>query len=154
MSENPSTPEPEQPEPAEADDAEAVFSTEDLEQVLIAGKDGEAQPADIVRAFLTSTVHFLSPTEVSEDTQSVNPLTVQDSEGNPLIVLFSNTDHIPEEYTEHAPHAVEAPGVALVQSISGAGLIIDAGQDHGFQISAEGVERIRTDFLEAADGGA
>lgn len=147
MSDTPSTPEPEQP--ADATDGETL-PTEDLEQVLIAGKDGEAQPADIVRAFLTSTVHFLSPTEVSDDTQSVNPLTVQDGEGNPLIVLFSNTDHIPEEYLEHAPHAVEAPGVALVQSISGAGVIIDAGQDHGFQISAEGVERIRTDFLGAA----
>lgn len=147
MSENASTPESEQPA-----DAESALPTEDLEQVLIAGKDGEAQPADIVRAFLTSTVHFLSPTEVSEDTESVNPLTVQDSEENPLIVLFSNTDHIPEEYTEHAPHAVEAPGIALVQSISGAGVIIDAGQEHGFQISAEGMERIRTDFLDAAAG--
>lgn len=29
--------------------------------------------------------------------------------------------------------------------------MIDAGQEHGFQISAEGVERIRTDFISPAE---
>ena len=121
-----------------------------LEQVLIAGKDGEAQPADVVRAFLTSTVHFLTPNEVSDETSTVNPLTVQDQEGNPLIALFSSQEQFPAEYLEQAPHSVDAPGVAIVQSITGAGVIIDPGADHGFQISAEGIERIRTDFLQAA----
>lgn len=121
-----------------------------LEQVLIAGKDGQAQPADVVRAFLTNTVFFLTPNEVSDETSTVNPLTVQDQEGNPLIALFSTQDQFPAEYLEQAPHAVDAPGVAVVQSITGVGVIIDPGAEHGFQISAEGVERIRTDFLEAA----
>lgn len=121
-----------------------------LQEVLVAGKDGTAQPGEVIRAFLTSTVYFLSPEEVTEETGSVNPLTLQDNEGNPLVAVFSSTDNVPEQYAEHAPYAVDAPGVAVVQSITGAGVIIDAGQEHGFQISAEGLERIRTDFLKPA----
>ncbi len=74
----------------------------------------------MVRAFLTSTVHFLTPNEVSDETSTVNPLTVQDQEGNPLIALFSSQEQFPAEYLEQAPHSVDAPGVAIVQSITGA----------------------------------
>ncbi|MBO0595296.1 SseB family protein [Nesterenkonia sp. E16_7] len=149
MTETPNT-QPEQT-PAAETTAEQVGSAATLEQVLIEGRDGKAQAGEIIRAFLTSSVYFLSPEEVSDETGSVNPLTLQDNEGNPLIALFSTTGNIPEDYKEHAPHAVEAPGVAIVQSITGAGIMIDAGQEHGFQISAEGVERIRTDFISPAE---
>lgn len=148
MTETPNT----QPEQTPATDAAAEpTDTATLEQVLSQGKDGKAQAGEIIRTFLTSNVYFLSPEEVSDETGSVNPLTLQDNEGNPLIALFSTIENIPEDYKEHAPHAVEAPGVAIVQSITGAGVMIDAGQEHGFQISAEGVERIRTDFISPAE---
>lgn len=141
------TPEnPDAPTPDDAPEGELPS----LQTTLIAGKDGEAQPGEIIRAFLTSTVYFLSADEISPETSSVNPLTLQDNEGNPMIALFSTTESIPEEYIEHAPHAVDAPGVAVVQSLTGSGIIIDAGQEHGFQISAEGVERIKEDFLKPA----
>ncbi|GAA3288326.1 SseB family protein [Nesterenkonia halobia] len=146
MSETPQNSDAQTPD----ENPEGAAPQQSLQEVLIAGKDGEAQPGDIIRAFLTSSVYFLSPHEISDETSSVNPLTLQDNEGNPLIALFSATDIIPEEYSEHAPHAVDAPGVAVVQSLSGAGIIIDAGQEHGFQISAEGVDRIREDFLSPA----
>ena len=94
--------------------------------------------------------HRAASSVARRETGSVNPLTLQDNDGNPLIAMFSATDVIPEEYAEHAPHAVDAPGVAVVQSLSGSGIIIDPGQEHGFQISAEGVERIREDFLKPA----
>ncbi|GAA1138606.1 SseB family protein [Nesterenkonia lutea] len=149
MTETPNT-QPEQT-PQSEEDAETVSSPASLEQILIEGKDGKAQAGEIIRTFLTSSVYFLSPEEVSDETGSVNPLTLQDNEGNPLIALFSTSENIPEDYKEHAPHAVEAPGVAVVQSITGAGIMIDAGQEHGFQISAEGVERIRTDFISPAE---
>ncbi|WP_070160243.1 SseB family protein [Nesterenkonia sp. PF2B19] len=140
---------PRRQNPDETPDGEQL---PDLRDTLIAGKDGEAQPSEIIRAFLTSTVYFLSSEEVTPETASVNPLTLQDNEGNPLIALFSGTDVVPAEYAEHAPHAVDAPGVAVVQSLSGAGIIIDAGQEHGFQISSEGVDRIREDFLSPTEG--
>ncbi|GAA1116165.1 SseB family protein [Nesterenkonia jeotgali] len=146
MTETPET----QPEQTTATDV-PTGSAATLEQVLIEGKDGKAQAGEIIRTFLTSSVFFLSPEEVNDETGSVNPLTLQDNEGNPLIALFSTTENIPDDYKEHAPHAVEAPGVAIVQSITGAGVMIDAGQEHGFQISAEGVERIRTDFISPAE---
>lgn len=149
MTETPST----QPEntPATEAAANSAAPAATLEQILIEGKDGNAQAGEIIRTFLTSSVFFLSPEEVGEETGSVNPLTLQDNEGNPLIALFSTSANIPDDYKEHAPHAVEAPGVAIVQSITGAGIMIDAGQEHGFQISAEGVERIRTDFISPAE---
>ncbi|GAB3193943.1 SseB family protein [Nesterenkonia suensis] len=146
MSETPQNPETQNPD--ETPEGEQL---PDLRDTLVAGKDGEAQPNEIIRAFLTSTVYFLSAEEVTPETASVNPLTLQDNEGNPLIALFSGTDVVPAEYSEHAPHAVDAPGVAVVQSLAGAGIIIDAGQEHGFQISAEGVDRIREDFLRPAE---
>lgn len=146
MTETPET----QPEQTPATDV-PTGSAATLEQVLIEGKEGKAQAGEIIRTFLTSSVFFLSPEEVNDETGSVNPLTLQDNEGNPLIALFSTTENIPDDYKEHAPHAVEAPGVAIVQSITGAGVMIDAGQEHGFQISAEGVERIRTDFISPAE---
>ncbi len=147
MTETPNT----QPEQTPQQDTETVGANGTLEQILIEGKDGKAQAGEIIRTFLTSSVYFLSPEEVTDETGSVNPLTLQDNEGNPLIALFSTSENIPEDYKEHAPHAVEAPGVAVVQSITGAGIMIDAGQEHGFQISAEGVERIRTDFISPAE---
>ncbi|GAA1183588.1 MULTISPECIES: SseB family protein [Nesterenkonia] len=147
MSETPQNPDAQTPD--ETPEGEQL---PDLRDTLVAGRDGNAQPSEIIRAFLTSTVYFLSAEEVTPETGSVNPLTLQDSEGNPLIALFSGTDLVPAEYAEHAPHAVDAPGVAVVQSLAGAGIIIDAGQEHGFQISAEGVDRIREDFLGPVDG--
>lgn len=144
MSETPQNPDAQNP------DHTAEPELPSLRDTLVAGKDGDAEPGEIIRAFLTSTVYFLSAEEVTPETGSVNPLTLQDNDGNPLIAMFSATDVIPEEYAEHAPHAVDAPGVAVVQSLSGSGIIIDPGQEHGFQISAEGVERIREDFLKPA----
>ena len=103
MSETPQNPDAQNP------DHTAEPELPSLRDTLVAGKDGDAEPGEIIRAFLTSTVYFLSAEEVTPETGSVNPLTLQDNDGNPLIAMFSATDVIPEEYAEHAPHAVDAP---------------------------------------------
>ena len=64
----------------------------ELEKALIAGKDGEIQPTEIIQTFLTSTVYFLTQEAVTEETGLVNPLTLQDNDGNPLIAVFSSTE--------------------------------------------------------------
>jgi len=51
---------------------------------------------------------------------------------------------------------VKVTGAAVVQNLNGAGLVLNAGHQIGFEIPAEGVEAIRRDFrpVDADENGA
>lgn len=120
----------------------------DLREKLITATDGETtneEVVDVVNAFLNSQVVFPSVDQAGED-GSVSPLMLQDTEGNPVMPLFTDPEGIPEDFTEAAPHVSVVPGSAIIQSITDAGIVIDFGADHQFGLAQEQLEAVRSEI--------
>lgn len=123
-----------------------------LETVLQEGQADEAKAGQVIATFLSEEVFFLSREQVNEDTENVQPLLLQNKAGEPVIALFSHVNRIPETYIAEAPFAVRVVGAAVIDNLSGAGLVLNPGHQLGFEIPSDGVEAIRRDF--APDGSA
>ncbi|WP_258934765.1 SseB family protein [Nesterenkonia pannonica] len=124
----------------------------DLKQALLTAADGETKTeelVDVVNAFLQSQVYLPTVEQASED-GTINPLMLQDTEENAVMPLFSSEDAIPAEYAERAPHTAVVTGVAILQSVDNAGVVIDPGADHQFPLSQEQMAAIRQQISEAA----
>lgn len=121
-----------------------------LEAVLKAGQDDPELTGVVISTFLSSEVLFLSREPVGEESTNVQPLLLQNADGDPVIALFTHAARIPAAYMDEAPHAVRVPGAAVIDTLEGAGLVINPGHELGFEIGAEGVSAIRRDFN--ADG--
>ncbi|MDN6168846.1 MAG: SseB family protein [Micrococcaceae bacterium] len=121
-----------------------------LETVLQQGQADEAMAGQVIATFLSEEVFFLSREEVTEETDNVQPLLLQNKDGEPVIALFTQVNRIPEAYTTEAPYAVRVVGAAVVDNLNGAGVVLNSGHQLGFEIPAEGVDAIRRDF--APDG--
>lgn len=125
----------------------------DLIEKLTIATDGETnndQVVDVINAFLNSQVVFPSVDKAGED-GSVSPLMLQDTEGNPVMPLFTSPEGIPEDFTEAAPHVSVVPGSAIIQSITDAGIVIDFGADHQFGLAQEQVEAVRQEIVSQMD---
>ncbi|GAB3758513.1 hypothetical protein GCM10027591_07570 [Zhihengliuella somnathii] len=118
----------------------------ELEAALLAGQQDPDKAGDVIATFLNSEIFFLSSEEVTEESKDVAPLVLQNPDGEPRIAVFSDLRRVPEQYIETAPFGVKVTGAAVVQNLNGAGLVLNAGQQIGFEIPAEGVEAIRRDF--------
>lgn len=145
------------PGPADIPDFGAKVSGTDwdkpqthLEVVLQAGQDDPELTGVVISTFLSSEVLFLSREQVDEESTNVQPLLLQNADGEPVIALFTHAARIPSAYMEEAPYAVRVPGAAVIDTLEGAGLVINPGHELGFEIGAEGVAAIRRDFN--ADG--
>lgn len=121
-----------------------------LETVLHEGQADEAKAGQVIATFLSEEVFFLSREQVTEETDNVQPLLLQNKDGEPVIALFTHVNRIPETYIAEAPFAVRVVGAAVIDNLSGAGLVLNPGHQLGFEIPAEGVEAIKRDF--APDG--
>src|SRR5699024_5467693 len=114
-------------------DASFPEQTDLLEKLAVAteGETSNEQVIRVINAFLNSQVEYPSVDEASED-GAVSQLMLQDTEGNPVMQLFTPPEGIPEDFTEAAPHVSVVPGSAIIQSITYAGISIDVGADHHF----------------------
>ncbi|MCO1338556.1 hypothetical protein BJH93_06565 [Kocuria polaris] len=128
----------------------------DLEATLLAGQQDPEKAGEVIATFLNSEIFFLSSEEVTEESQDVAPLVLQNPDGEPRIAVFSDLRRVPEQYLEAAPYGVKVTGAAVVQNLNGAGLVLNAGHQIGFEIPAEGIEAIRRDFrpVDADEDGA
>lgn len=133
-------------------DAGFPEQTDLLEKLTIAtgGETSNDQVVDVINAFLNSQVVFPSVDQAGED-GSVSPLMLQDTEGNPVMPLFTSPENIPEDFTEAAPHVSVVPGSAIIQSITDAGIVIDFGADHQFGLAQEQVEAVREEIISQMD---
>lgn len=122
----------------------------DLREKLITATAGEETTnehvVDVVNAFLNSQVVFPSVDQAGDD-GSVSPLMLQDTEGNPVMPLFTDPEGIPEDFTEAAPHVSVVPGSAIIQSVTDAGIVIDFGSDHQFGLAQAQVEAVRNEIV-------
>ncbi|WP_372697234.1 SseB family protein [Arthrobacter sp. JSM 101049] len=123
-----------------------------LETVLHEGQADEAKAGQVIATFLSEEVFFLSREQVTEETENVQPLLLQNKDGEPVIALFTDVNRIPETYIAEAPFAVRVVGAAVIDNLSGAGLVLNPGHQLGFEIPADGVDAIRRDF--APDGSS
>src|SRR5699024_8054582 len=121
----------------------------DLREKLATATTGETsneEVVDVVNSLLNSQVVFPSVDQAGED-GSVSPLMLQDTEGNPVMPLFTDPEGIPEDFTEAAPHVSVVPGSAIIQSVTDAGIVIDFGSDHQFGLAQEQVEAVRNEII-------
>lgn len=117
-----------------------------LETVLLAGQQDEGKAGEVIATFLGEEVYFLSREQVDASTDNVQPLLLQNKDGQPVIALFTHLSRIPEAYIGEAPYAVRVAGAAVIDNLDGAGLVLNPGHELGFEIPAEGVAAIRRDF--------
>ncbi|WP_310170665.1 SseB family protein [Enteractinococcus fodinae] len=119
-----------------------------IEKLTIAtdGETSNDEVVDVINAFLNSQVVFPSVEKAGED-GSVSPLMLQDTEGNPVMPLFTSPEGIPEDFSEAAPHVSVVPGSAIIQSITDAGIVIDFGTDRQFGLAKEQVEAVRQEII-------
>lgn len=122
--------------------------TDLIEKLTIAteGETSNDEVVDVINAFLNSQVVFPSVDKAGED-GSVSPLMLQDTEGNPVMPLFTSPEGIPEDFSEAAPHVSVVPGSAIIQSITDAGIVIDFGTDRQFGLAKEQVEAVRQEII-------
>lgn len=121
----------------------------DLREKLItatAGETSNEHVVEVVNAFLNAQVVFPSVDQAGED-GSVSPLMLQDTDGNPVMPLFTDPEGIPEDFTEAAPHVSVVPGSAIIQSVTDAGVVLDFGSDHQFGLAQEQIEAVRNEIV-------
>ncbi|HEY4535073.1 MAG TPA: SseB family protein [Enteractinococcus sp.] len=120
-----------------------------IEKLAIA-TDGEEttndQVVDVINAFLNSQVVFPSVDKAGDD-GSVSPLMLQDTDGNPVMPLFTSPGDIPEDFSEAAPHVSVVPGSAIIQSVTDAGIVIDFGTTRQFGLGKEQVAAVREEIV-------
>ncbi len=135
-------------------DAEFPEQTDLLEKLRTAtdGETGNEEVVDVINAFLNSQVVFPSVDKAGDD-GSVSPLMLQDTEGNPVMPLFTSPESIPEDFSEAAPHVSVVPGSAIIQSITDAGIVIDFGTDHQFGLGVEQIAAVREEITSQLDEG-
>ncbi|HEY4556831.1 MAG TPA: SseB family protein [Enteractinococcus sp.] len=119
-----------------------------LEKLAIAteGETTNDQVVDVINAFLNSQVVFPSVDKAGED-GSVSPLMLQDTDGNPVMPLFTSPEGIPDDFSEAAPHVSVVPGSAVIQSVTDAGIVIDFGSDHQFGLAKDQVDAVRREIV-------
>lgn len=135
---------------------DAVFpeQTNLIEKLTIA-TDGDTtndQVVDVINAFLNSQVVFPSVDKAGDD-GSVSPLMLQDSEGNPVMPLFTSPEGIPEDFTQAAPNVSVVPGSAVIQSVTDAGIVIDFGTERQFGLAKEQVAAVREEIISQLGQG-
>jgi hypothetical protein len=119
-----------------------------IEKLTIAteGETTNDEVVDVINAFLNSQVVFPSVDKAGED-GSVSPLMLQDTDGNPVMPLFTSPEGIPADFTEAAPNVSVVPGSAIIQSITDAGIVIDFGTDRQFGLAKEQVAAVRQEIV-------
>jgi hypothetical protein len=127
----------------------------DLESKLAKSGQPDANPVDVILAFLNNEVYILSTDNLDKPDAAVEPLVLANSEGQPVLAVFSHPSRVEAHFLEAAPNVLGTHGAAILDSIGNElGLVINPGSEHGFEMGPEGIANVRRDFTrvdEAAD---
>lgn len=134
----------EQPDPTD------IQPLNDLEEKLAKGDQPEANPVDVILSFLNNEVYIVSPDALEGEDSRVEPLVLSNSEGQPVLAVFSHPSRVDEQYLAAAPNVLGTQGAAIIGNIGDElGMVINPGSAFGFEIGPEGVANIRRDFKRA-----
>ena len=130
----------------------------DLEAKLALAEQPDANPVDVILAFLNNEVYVVSPDSLEGPDSQVEPLVLANSSGKPVLAVFSHPSRVTEQYLEAAPNVLGTQGAVIIGNLGDElGMVINPGAAYGFEIDPEGVANIRRDFKpadEPADGAA
>lgn len=130
----------------------------ELEEQLARGEQSDANPVDVILAFLNNEVYVVSPDSLEGPDSQVEPLVLANSSGKPVLAVFSHPSRVTEQYLEAAPNVLGTQGAVIIGNLGDElGMVINPGAAYGFEIDPEGVANIRRDFKpadEPADGAA
>jgi hypothetical protein len=122
----------------------------DLEEKLAQGGQPDASPVDVILSFLNSEVYVVSTEGIDGEDSQVEPLVLANSDGDPVLAVFSHPSRVDGHYLEAAPNILGTQGAAIIANIGEElGMVINPGAAFGFEINPEGVANIKRDFKRA-----
>ncbi|MCB5282916.1 MULTISPECIES: SseB family protein [unclassified Arthrobacter] len=122
----------------------------DLEEKLARGEQPDANPVDVILAFLNNEVYIVSSEALEGADAKVEPLVLANSAGSPVLAVFSHPSRVSEQYLTAAPNVLGTQGAAILGNLGeDLGMVINPGAAFGFEIDPEGVANIRRDFKPA-----
>jgi hypothetical protein len=122
----------------------------DLEEKLAQGGEPDASPVDVILSFLNSEVYVVSTEGIEGEDSQVEPLVLANSDGDPVLAVFSHPSRVDEQYLAAAPNILGTQGAAIIANIGEElGMVINPGAAFGFEINPEGVANIKRDFKRA-----
>ncbi|MGY2745133.1 SseB family protein [Pseudarthrobacter sp. O4] len=126
----------------------------ELEEELARGEQPDANPVDVILAFLNNEVYVVSSDALENPDAQVEPLVLANSAGQPVLAVFSHPSRVAEQYLAAAPNVLGTQGAAVLGNLGDElGMVINPGAAFGFEIDKEGVANIRRDFKPAEDAG-
>jgi hypothetical protein len=127
----------------------------DLEEKLAQGGQPDANPVDVILSFLNNEVYIISADELEGEDSQVEPLVLANSDGEPVLAVFSHPNRVDEQYLAAAPNVLGTQGAAIIGNIGDElGMVINPGSAFGFEISPEGIANIKRDFKRADEQDA
>jgi hypothetical protein len=122
----------------------------DLEEKLAKGDQPDANPVDVILSFLNNEVYVISAGALEGEEAQVEPLVLSNSEGKPVLAVFSHPSRVDEQYLAAAPNVLGTQGAAIIGNLGDdLGMVINPGSAFGFEMDPEGVASIRRDFKPA-----
>ena len=122
----------------------------DLEEKLAKGGEPDASPVDVILSFHNSEVYIVSSDGIEGEDSQVEPLVLANSDGDPVLAVFSHPSRVDEQYLAAAPNVLGTQGAAIIANIGEElGMVINPGAAYGFEINPEGVANIKRDFKRA-----
>lgn len=115
-----------------------------LETAILDAKAHRITMVQMLRALLGAELTVPSGGEVAADGGGFRPV-LFDKAGTPMIACFTAPERI--EGIEHlAPYALKMPAHAFLRQVpAGHGIVINPGQEIGFEIDADGLQRLLRD---------
>lgn len=117
----------------------------DLESLLIQAKNGQVPMRDLMGALVMSDVVLPSGSEVLADGAGLEPLLFS-KEKVQMVACFTDKSRI-GEYVKMTPYCLVMKGRDFLRGIpAGHGVVVNPGQEFGFDISPDGVSKILDEF--------
>ena len=117
----------------------------DFESTLVRAQGGEMPMSDLMRTLVASDVALPSGGEVLADGSGFEPLLFS-KEQVQMVACFTDKSRI-GEYTKMTPYCLVMKGKSFLQGIpKGFGVVVNPGQEFGFDIAPEGIAQILNEF--------
>lgn len=117
----------------------------ELESMLVRAKNGQVPVSDLMRALVDSDVVLPSGSEVLADGTGFEPLLFS-KEKLQMVACFTDKSRI-GEYVKMTPYCLVMKGKDFLRGIpSGHGVVVNPGQEVGFDISPDGIGKVLSDF--------
>lgn len=130
-----------QPESQLSDDPNEPFN--DIERAIVAGSNGELENNEVLAKIVTSSLFFLTEEEVTDASKVVQPLVLQNPQGQSVLAIFTHPARVAQQFIDAAPYAVTISGGEALRQAGELGVVINPGHPIGLELDAENVKTIQ-----------